>query len=253
MNIRLDIEYDGELFHGWQRQVTGHPTVQATIEDAVSAIAGQRTVIYGAGRTDSGVHAKGQVANFWAETPLPAEKWCLALNTRLPPQIRILKSQQMPLKFHAQKSAKSKLYEYRIMNRGFSSALDRRVYFWPHPLRWDKMAESLSYFVGEKDFIAFQSGKCLVRSTVRRVTRFELIHEPGGQDVYRFEIEGNGFLRQMVRNIVGTVMEVGQNLREPHEIEGIFVSKGREFAGRAAPARGLSLVKVDYGLDGPRD
>lgn len=252
MNIRLDIEYDGEAFHGWQRQ-RGVPTIQATIEDMISQIVGQKTVIYGAGRTDSGVHAQGQVANFSADGPIPPERWCLALNTKLPPQIRILRSEQVPDNFHAQRSATSKLYEYRILNRSYSSALDRRLYFWPHALSWDKMLEALEAFVGEKDFSAFQSGKSTVRSTIRTIHRFSAERDPVVEGLWKFSIEGNGFLRQMVRNIMGTVMEVGQNLLEPKDIKSIFSSGEREFAGRAAPARGLFLVKVNYGLVGPTD
>jgi tRNA pseudouridine38-40 synthase len=252
LNIRLDIEYDGEEFHGWQRQL-GVPTVQATIEDIISEIVGEKTILFGASRTDSGVHARNQVGNFFAQSPIPAQRWCLALNTKLPREIRILRSQEVPEDFHAQRSATSKEYEYRVLNRSFSSALDRRVYFWPHPLSWDKMLKGLNAFVGQKDFAAFQSGKPTVKTTVRTVYRFSAVQDPAVEGLWKFNIEGNGFLRQMVRNIMGTVMEIGQNLREPEEIEEIFSSGEREFAGRAAPARGLFLVKVNYGLVGPTD
>ena len=244
-NIRLNIEYDGEDFCGWQRQLE-LPTIQGVLEEKIAKVAGTRVPLYGAGRTDSGVHARGQVANFFVEegSTIPAERWSLVLNTKLPASIRITSSYEVPMSFHSQKSAVSKIYEYRILNRNFSSALDRRVYFCPHPLNWDKIALALPHFLGERDFKSFQSGPTQVKSTIRKVTRFELI--PEGNGVYCFRVQGNGFLKQMVRNMVGTVLEVGQGLREPEEIEKIFSGRDREFAGRAAPSRGLCLVEVLY-------
>jgi tRNA pseudouridine38-40 synthase len=250
MNIRIDIEYDGEPYHGWQRQ-KGHTSVQGVLEEALSSILKRPVILHGSGRTDSGVHARGQVANFVAENaPIPPDRWGLALNTRLPPHIRVLRSFAVPDSFHAQRSAVSKVYEYRILNRSHASSLDRRVYFWPHPLSWDKMAEALPYFVGEHDFRAFQSGPPVVKTTVRKIYRFEMRRDPYVEGLVTLTIEGNGFLRQMVRNIVGTVMEVGQGLCEPEDILRIFETGERSVAGRAVPARGLFMVKVNYGLDG---
>jgi len=249
MNIKLVIEYDGEDFHGWQRQISAHSTIQEEIEKALSDIAGQKITLYGAGRTDSGVHACAQVANFSVTAPVPALKWRLALNTKLARTIRILESCEVKPEFHAQRKAIGKIYEYRILNRSFASALDRRVYFWPHVLDWDKMRLAARYFVGEHDFGAFQSGKSTVKSTFRRITRFEILQDAPTSDLYRVIVEGNGFLKQMVRNLVGTLMEVGQNLRAPESIPELFEGKTREYAGRAVPARGLFLVKVLYDRD----
>ncbi len=246
MNIKLVIEYDGEFFHGWQRQVTGHATVQEEIEKALSEISGQKITLFGAGRTDSGVHACAQVANFEVNAPVPPERWRLALNTKLPHSIRVLESSVVPSNFHSQRKAVGKIYEYRILNRSFASALDRRVYFWPHKLDWDKMRIAAAHFVGEHDFGAFQSGKSTVKSTFRKIKRLEIIEDASSSSLYRIVVEGNGFLKQMVRNLVGTLMEVGQNLRDPNSIPELFLGKSREFAGRAAPARGLFLVKVIY-------
>ena len=245
MNIRIDIEYDGEPYHGWQRQ-GDLPTVQKVIEDCLQEITGERVIVHGSGRTDSGVHAKNQVACFYSDFRIPPERWSLALNTKLPFDIRVLGSCEVPHKFHAQRSAKWKTYEYRILNRSYASALDRRVYFWPHALDWDKMRLTLPYFVGTRDFRAFQSGPMTTKTTTRTIRRFEIVASEEVPGLYRFIVEGNGFLKQMVRNIVGTVMEVGQGLKPPEWVEEVFRSHCREFAGRAAPARGLYLVRVAY-------
>ena len=247
MNIRLDIEYDGAGFQGWQRQPEGQPTIQAALEDTLQKILNRRVVLYGASRTDSGVHAQSQVANFYTEPGDPniaPVKWRVALNTALPPTIRITQAQEMPGDFHAQKDAASKLYVYRILNRDFSSALDRRVFFYPGALDWDAMAAAMPYFVGTKDFRAFQAAGSTVLTTVRSIYRFDLVRE--AECLYRFEIEGNGFLRQMVRNIMGTLVEVGERKRKPSEMVDIFASQDRSQAGRTLPARGLCLVCIHY-------
>ncbi len=249
MNIKLVVEYDGEFFHGWQRQIKEHCTVQEEIEKALSKIAGQKITLYGAGRTDSGVHACAQVANFAVNSTVPAHKWRLALNTQLPPAIRVLESSHVKDEFHAQRKAVGKIYEYRILNRSFSSALERRVYFWPHRLDWDKMKQVAPLFLGGHDFGAFQSGRSAVKSTFRKISRFEILKDEQTLGLYRIVIEGNGFLKQMVRNLVGTLMEVGQNVRSPKTIAELLQGCSRDFAGRAVPARGLFLVKVLYDRD----
>lgn len=246
-NIRLQIEYDGEDYVGWQRQ-DPQPTIQGVLERTLEQVLGQRVILFGAGRTDSGVHARGQVGNFFSPpTRIPHDRWTYVLNTQLPRSIRILKSEEVGPKFHAQKSAVGKLYEYSILNRKYGSALDRRSYFCPFPIDWDAVEAALPYFIGEKDFRSFQSGPTQVRSTVRRIERFQLFRESNG--LYRFEVQGNGFLKQMVRNMIGTVLEVGQGLRAPAEIERVIASTGREFAGRTVPAQGLCLLKVFYRED----
>ena len=242
-NIALIIEYDGTDFHGWQRQ-DGLMTVQALLENAISEIAETQVTLYGSSRTDTGVHAAGQVANFWVETNFLAERWRPALNKKLPPSIRVVRALEMPMDFHAQKGVKSKIYQYRVLNRSFASALDRRVYFYPKSLRWDRIQASLPYFVGKKDFKAFQGAKSAVKTTSREILRFELKEELG--NVFRFEVEGTGFLKQMVRTLVGTAIEVGEGKRNPLEINEIFDSLDRNFAGRTLPPQGLTLVEVRY-------
>jgi tRNA pseudouridine38-40 synthase len=245
-NIRLIMEYDGSQFCGWQRQHMGLPTIQAHIEDALSSVLGRKVVVYGASRTDSGVHARGQVAHFYTDGRYEPERWRSILNFTLPSSIRILESSLMPRDFHAQKDVISKIYTYRLLNRPCASALDRRVLFYPGELDWAAIRASLPHFVGEKDFRAFQGAKAEVRSTVRRVLRFELKEEDATIGLYRFEIEGTGFLKQMVRTIIGTVLEVGEGKRLPEDIDRIFASQCRKTAGRTAPANGLCLESVYY-------
>lgn len=248
MNIRLDMEYDGRGFFGWQRQ-PGVPTVQAILEAELAAILSRKTTVYGASRTDAGVHAKGQVANFVAESSIPVERWDIVLNTRLPKSVRILSSAAVPDFFHAQKSATSKIYEYRLLNRRTASAFDPFVCFYPGRLDWARIADALPMFVGEKDFRSFQGAKSAVKSTVRNVVRFEL--EEQGNGYFRFVIEGSGFLKQMVRNIIGTLLEVGELRRLAEDIPNIFAAKSRIVAGRTAPPEGLCLLRVNYpSLDG---
>ncbi len=243
-NIRLHIEYDGFDFHGWQRQLD-KPTVQSNIEDVLATILKRRTHVHGASRTDSGVHARGQVANFYTDREnIPAERWGTVLNFYLPRTIRIIESREVHERFHSQRHARSKIYEYRILNRNSASALDRRVLFYPAPLDWDSMKAALPLFVGEKDFKGFEASGGTVITTVRHVYSFELVEESPG--LYCFRIEGNGFLKQMVRNIIGTLLEVGEGKRTFEEVEAVFASRDRRTAGRTAPAHGLCLVSVQY-------
>lgn len=243
MNIRLDIEYDGTEFFGWQRQ-SDRPTIQALIENQLNRIIGHKTTLYGASRTDSGVHASGQVANFFTEKQIPPDRWAAALNTQLPATIRIRQSGETASVFNAQKDAVSKLYEYRVLNSSTASALDRRVLFYRRPLDWEAVRTSIKEFLGTKDFRAFQASGSDVKTTVRTLYSFDLIHDDDG--IYRFLIRGNGFLKQMVRNIIGTLLEVGEGKLNTSEIPSIFSSRNRQEAGRTVPAAGLCLVKVEY-------
>lgn len=242
-NIRLLIEYDGTDFCGWQRQ-PHCPTIQQTLEDILAKIHGHPVSVYGASRTDSGVHAKGQVANFSSDAAIDGTTWSRVLNFYLPPTIRILESVEAAPRFHAQKYALGKTYDYRILNRSVNSALDRRVHFLPARLDWTKIQEGLPYFLGEKDFRVFQAARADVLTTVRRIEEFRLIEEGAG--FYTLRIRGNGFLKQMVRSIVGTLIEVGLGRRDPASIGTLIASGQREGVGHTAPAHGLTLVKVFY-------
>lgn len=246
MNIRLLIEYDGTDFCGWQRQVTG-PSIQASIEDILHNVIGRRTVVYGSSRTDSGVHARGQVATFFVESEILPERWGEVLNFYLPSSIRILKSDLVPDDFNPLELAVAKEYEYVILNRSVSSALNRHAYFIPKPLNWGRIREAMPQFVGTHDFKAFQGAKAQVKSTIRTVTDLHLSEQ--GNGFYAFRVRGNGFLKQMVRTMVGTLVEIGLGKRDIGDVDRILKSRDRRQAGRTAPACGLTLVRVYYAED----
>jgi len=240
-NYKLVLGYDGTEFCGWQRQPEGR-TVQGVLEEAVRKITQKRTVVHGAGRTDAGVHALGQVAGFRGTFKLSDEVLFRALNAVLPQDVRIFSLEEAPPDFHARRSARSKVYRYRIVNAPQPSPLDRRyVLHWPYPLKLGKMREAAALFVRTDDFSAFSSNRD--RSPIRVITRSEL-RRSGPEIVYT--IEGAGFLRYMVRTIVGTLLEVGRGRIAPGEVEEIFRLKDRSLAGATAAARGLTLIRVDY-------
>jgi tRNA pseudouridine38-40 synthase len=240
-NYKLVLGYDGTDFRGWQRQREDR-TVQGVLEEAVFKVTRKRIVVHGAGRTDAGVHALGQVAGFRGAFKLSDAVLLRALNAVLPEDVRIFSLEQAPPDFHARRSARSKLYRYRIVVAPQPSPLDRRyVLHWPYPLKVGAMREAARLFVRTADFTAFSSNRD--RTPVRTVTRSEL-RRSGDEIVYT--IEAQGFLRYMVRAIVGTLLEVGRGRIRPADIEGIFANRDRSLAGPTAPARGLTLVRVDY-------
>jgi tRNA pseudouridine38-40 synthase len=238
---RLVLGYEGTDFRGWQRQPEGR-TVQGVLEAAVRKITGKKALVHGAGRTDAGVHALGQVASFRGSFKLSAEVLLRALNAVLPADVRIFSLEEAPPGFHARKSARSKLYRYRIVTAPQPNPLDRRIVLhWPYPLDLRAMREAAKLFVRTADFTAFSSNRD--RSPVRTIRRSEL-RRSGSEIVYT--IEADGFLRYMVRTIVGTLLEVGRGRIRPEELERIFRLKDRSLAGPTAAARGLTLVRVDY-------
>lgn len=240
-NYRIVLAYDGTDFKGWQRQPEER-TVQGALEAAVFKITRKRTVIHGAGRTDAGVHAMGQAANFRVATRLADADLLRALNAVLPWDIRILTLEKAPDAFHARKSARSKVYRYRIVLAAQASPFDfRYALHWPYPLDLRAMRAAAPLFVRRADFTAFSSNR--ERHPVRTVRRSE-IHKKGDELVYT--IEAQGFLRYMVRTVVGTLLEVGRGKLAMEDIEGIFRRKDRTLAGATAPAKGLCLVRVDY-------
>jgi tRNA pseudouridine38-40 synthase len=246
-NYKLVLGYDGTDFRGWQRQPDGprQPgcrTVQGVLEEAVRKITGKQVVVHGAGRTDAGVHALGQVAGFRGAFKLSDEVLLRALNAVLPEDVRVFSLAEAPSDFHARKSARSKLYRYRIVLSPQPSPLDRRfVLHWPYPLEVGPMRAAARLFVRTADFTAFSSNRD--RSPVRTVTRSGL-RRSGDELVYT--IESAGFLRYMVRTIVGTLLEVGRGRIAPARIEEIFRLKDRSLAGATAAAKGLTLIRVDY-------
>ncbi len=241
INYKVVLCYDGTDFSGWQRQ-PGKRTVQGIVEEALARLAGKRTTLVGAGRTDAGVHASGQVANFKANLRLKEDELMRALNALLPEDVRVLSIQRVPPEFNARKMAKAKVYQYRIWNSSrISPFVLRYVLHWPGYLNVDKMAQAARLFVRKDDFTAFSSNRLL--HPVREVYNSE-IKKRGAQIFYT--VEANGFLRYMARTMVGTLLEVGREKVELGQIEEAFRQKKRFLAGPTAPARGLCLVKVKY-------
>jgi tRNA pseudouridine38-40 synthase len=239
--IRLTLSYDGTDFCGWQRQPKVR-TVQAEVEEALARISGKRIPVIGAGRTDAGVHARGQVASFRAEFRLEDDELKRALNSLLPGDVRISSARTVPAGFHARRSARSKVYRYRIINSHLVSPFDFRYALqWSGPLDLEKMTEAARLFVRKADFTAFSSNRLL--HPVRRVRRSE-IKKKGREIIYT--IEADGFLRYMVRTIVGTLIEAGRGRIEPRVIEDLFAKKKRSLRSPTAPAKGLCLIKVVY-------
>ncbi|MGI6193278.1 MAG: tRNA pseudouridine(38-40) synthase TruA [Christensenellales bacterium] len=240
--IKLVIEYDGTNYAGWQRQENG-VTVQQLIEENIQKVTGERVTLHGSGRTDSGVHALGQVAHFDTGARMPAEKFCYALNTGLPDDIRIIDSCEVSSDFHARFSAKRKHYRYAINNGAHASALYRNFELHVHKtLDVAAMKEAAKVLVGTHDFSAFKAVECKLNA-VRTIYRSE-ISTDGNRITY--DIEGNGFLYNMVRIIVGTLVEIGKGKLDASDMERILLSKDRSNAGPTAPAKGLTLVSVEY-------
>jgi tRNA pseudouridine38-40 synthase len=243
-NIKLLIEYDGTNYQGWQVQPKG-PTVQGILEEKIGLLTGQPVRLFGSGRTDSGVHALGQVAHFKTQSPMDISTIRRALNSLLPPDIVIHKVEEVDLGFHARKHSKSKIYEYRILNRNLRSAF-HRGYVWHIPRKLDlaEMKKATQGLIGEHDFSAFRTVGSPTRTTVRRVFRAEW--KRGRDGLIRFEIEANGFLKQMVRSIIGTLVEIGKGKMKAADLRKILNSKDRKEAGPTAPAQGLFLKEVKY-------
>jgi len=244
-NFKLTIEYDGSAYFGWQRQKNPN-TIQGTIEGALHTLTGRNLTLTGSGRTDSGVHALGQVASFRSDTHLAAGDIHRALNALLPEDIIILSCEEMPESFHARFNVVSKCYRYCLLNRPLPAALGRQ-YAWHirKPLNISAMDEALVHLKGTHNFKAFEGAGSPRLDSVRQIHRAEFVSREDGR--IDFEIEGNGFLRHMVRNIVGTLVDVGLGKIAPNDLMRIRDGKNRGEAGITAPAHGLFLVRVEYG------
>ncbi len=243
-NIKLVIEYDGTNYQGWQVQPAG-PTIQGILEEKLSRLAGERIRLIGSGRTDSGVHAAGQVAHFKTQSRMETRTIQRALNSLLPPDIVVQKVEEVDEGFHARKHSKSKVYEYRILNRSLRPVFHRE-YVWHIPQKLDlgEMRKATQILVGKHDFSAFRTVGSPTRTTVRRVVRADW--KKGRDGLIRFEIEADGFLKQMVRSIIGTLVEIGKGKRKASDLRKIMNSGDRKNAGPTAPARGLFLKEVKY-------
>jgi tRNA pseudouridine38-40 synthase len=242
---RLILEYDGADFAGWQVQPGAQRTVQGTLEEALARVTGERVRVIGAGRTDAGVHALAQVASVRLDTGLAPERLHAALNGVLPEDVAVLDVAVMPDDFHAQYSARSKLYRYRVWNGPTRAPLLRaRTLCLSRPLDLAAMREAACDLVGTHDFAAFQAAGSSAQTSIRTLSRLEVAGEAGA--AVELWVEGSGFLRHMVRNLAGTLIEVGTGRRAATSMPTLLASRSRALAGPTAPARALSLVRVDY-------
>jgi tRNA pseudouridine38-40 synthase len=243
-NICLVVEYDGGSYHGWQRQPNGL-TVQEVLEEAVRRVTGVRSPVIGSGRTDAGVHALGQTAAFRTDHPLAGELFAKALNANLPADVRVLASREVAPSFHPQYDAVGKTYLYLILNRPQGNALLRgRVWHLRPPLDAGAMAAAARALVGEHDFSAFRSSSCNASSPVRRL---DLLQVERRGALLELTFRGNGFLKNMVRNLTGTLVQAGLGQIPPEEVAAILQGRERSAAGPCAPPWGLYLVSVAYG------
>jgi tRNA pseudouridine38-40 synthase len=243
MQLRLVIEYDGTDFCGWQIQPNGR-SVQAVLEEALATLFGHPVRVAAAGRTDAGVHAAAQVVCVRAERAVEPATVLRALNALTPRDVAVSAVDVVPDSFDPRRAARSRVYVYRIWNRAVASPFWRR-YAWhiPRPLAVQAMAAAAACLVGEHDFATFRAAGCDAPTSVRRVIMSEVA---GEADLLCYRVEATAFLRHMVRNIVGTLVDVGQGRRSPAEIQSLLEGRDRTRAGITAPAQGLCLAEVKY-------
>ncbi|MBD3412883.1 MAG: tRNA pseudouridine(38-40) synthase TruA [Candidatus Aminicenantes bacterium] len=240
-NYKITVSYDGTDYHGWQVQPQKQ-TIQGLIQDALYLFKSKRIKLIGAGRTDAGVHAAGQVAHFKADLDYSNQELLNALNGNLPPDIRIIKVENVDMDFHSLKNARTKIYQYRIINAPDISPFDiRYTLHLPSALNLIKMNEAASRFIRKHDFTSFSSNR--LRQPVKNVIRSE-IKKKGPEIVYK--VEADGFLKYMVRTIVGALIAAGKDKLTPDEIDSLFKHRKRSVLTPTAPAKGLCLIKVKY-------
>ncbi len=246
-NIKLTIEYDGSNFAGWQIQAKGFRTVQDEITKVLRKIFKTKINLLGSGRTDSGVHALGQVAHFKTESTMPVDTIKRALNGNLPDEISILKAEEVPLKFHAQFSAKEKTYRYTILNRDGRCSLQRKFcLLYPYKLNLPLMRQEAKALVGRHDFKSFQAKDLSKKKFMRTVRTIKKLSIQKKGDYIYIDVTANGFLYKMVRNIVGTLLEIGCEKLPKGSIKKILSKKNRMYAGYTAKPWGLTLLEVKY-------
>lgn len=242
-NIKLTIEYDGKDFNGWQKQ-PNKLNIQGEIERAIEEMTGEQTDLIASGRTDAGVHALGQVANFKTNSKIPIDKISIAINTKLKRSIRIIMAEEVEEKFHSRYNCKRKTYRYIINNSENGTAIYRNLqYNFSEKLNEQKMNEAIKFFFGEHDFRGFKASGTSSKSSVRTIYYGKVERQ---KSLVIIEITGNGFLYNMVRIIAGTLVEVGLGKIKPEEIRDIIASGDRQRAGRTLPPQGLYLVNVEY-------
>jgi tRNA pseudouridine38-40 synthase len=242
-NLKLTLAYDGTRLVGWQRQAEGD-SVQGLLEDALARFEGAPVTVHGAGRTDAGVHALGQVASAQVTFAHDGATLTRALNAQLPEDVRVLGVEEVSPQFHARFSARSKTYRYQIRHGNIADPFERAfVWHMPERLRVEEMRAAAGVLIGTHDFAAFRSIGTPVRDSVRTVTQSTITDAEGRM---AYEISGNGFLRHMVRAIVGTLVEIGRGFRDTESMAALLRGSARSDAGATAPPQGLFLVRVDY-------
>lgn len=241
--VKLIVAYDGTNYQGWQIQKNG-VTIEEMLNRALRDLTGEEIHVLGSSRTDAGVHAMGNVAVFDTSARMPGEKFVYALNQRLPEDIRIQHSCEVPMDFHPRYQKTTKTYEYRILNREFPLPSFRlNTHFFYRPLDEKRMQQAAEYLKGEHDFQSFCAAGAQVKTTVRTIYELKVTRDG---ELITIQITGNGFLYNMVRIIAGTLMKIGQGEWEPEYIKEILEAKDRKKAGPTAPAKGLTLMEICY-------
>ena len=241
--VRMVVAYDGTAYRGWQLQPNGI-TIEQVLNRELTALLKEPISVIGASRTDSGVHARGNVAVFDTENRMPADKICFALNQRLPEDIRVQSSEEVPADWHPRKANCTKTYEYKVLNRKISMPLERLyAHFCYFDLDVDRMRQAAACLLGEHDFKSFCTVRTQAEETVRTIYSLDITKQ---DDMITIRISGSGFLYNMVRIIAGTLLEVGMGAYPPEHVEEILDARDRQAAGRTAPARGLTLVSMEY-------
>lgn len=241
--IRLIVSYDGTIYCGWQKQPNGI-TIEEVLNQAISKLCGEEIEVIGASRTDSGVHAYGNVAVFDTTMRMAADKFSFALNQRLPEDIRIQESDEVALDWHPRKKDCIKTYTYRILNRKIDIPTERLYsHFCYFRLDIEKMLEAVGYFIGTHDFTSFCSQRTQASTSIRTIYSLEILKD---EDMITIVIRGDGFLYNMIRIIAGTLIKVGMGVYPPEHVEKIMKAKNRVLAGQTMPAKGLTLVEIEY-------
>lgn len=247
MNVKLLVQYDGTRYDGWQRQKNTANTIQGKLEEVLGRMTGSPCDVNGAGRTDAGVHALGQIANVHLSDTAAPEEVKAYLNRYLPEDIAIADACEVPERFHSRLSAKGKFYRYRIGLPGAKNVFERRqIYPCDFSLDVDAMRKTASFLTGEHDFLGFCANKHMKKSSARNVWRIEIQEKPGELEL---NFLGDGFLYNMIRILTGTLIEAGQGVRAPESVLPVFEQRDRSLAGFTAPARGLTLMEVFYPAD----
>lgn len=249
--IKLTVAYDGTAYRGWQLQPNGI-TIEEVLNKALSELLKEPVFVIGASRTDSGVHGLGNVAVFDTENRMPGDKICFAVNQRLPEDVRVLHSEEVPLDWHPRKQNCTKTYEYRILNCRIEVPT-RRLYahFCHYPLDVEKMRQAAACLVGEHDFVSFCASNHQAEETVR--TLYSVTVDRGADDIVTIRLSGSGFLYNMVRILAGTLIKVGSGMYPPEHMKEILEARTRSAAGDTAPARGLTLVGIEYEKEPPKE